>query len=81
MLLKPAFGDNFPNHVAYVHNGNEAMQMTQQGRGQLAFFVRGLPPSAFRSIVGAGIRLPRKSTYFHPKLPSGLAINLLDGPL
>ena len=81
MLLKPVFGDAFPDHVAYVHDGAEAVRMVEGGGGQLAFFVKGLPPDIFRAVVGAGIRLPRKSTYFHPKLPSGLVINLLEGEL
>ena len=79
MLLRPVFGDGFAEHVAYVHDGADAMAMTERGDGQMAFFVKGVPPGAFRSIVRAGIRLPRKSTYFYPKLPSGAAINLLDG--
>ena len=81
MLLRPVFGDAFPDHVAYVHDGAEALAMVERGEGQVAFFVKGLPPDVFRSVVGAGIRLPRKSTYFHPKLPSGLAISLLEGEL
>ena len=78
MLFRPVFGDAFPDHVAYVHDGAEAMAMVESGEGQAAFFVKGLPADVFRAVVGAGIRLPRKSTYFHPKLPSGVVINLLD---
>ena len=78
MLFRPVFGDDFPEHVTYVHDGAEAMEMVEHGDGQLAFFVKGLPADVFRAVVGAGIRLPRKSTYFHPKLPSGVVINLLD---
>ena len=78
MLFRPAFGDAFPDHVEYVHDGAEAMAMVERGEGQVAFFVKGLPADVFRAVVGAGIRLPRKSTYFYPKLPSGVVINLLD---
>lgn len=78
MLFRPVFGDAFPEHVAYVHDGAEAMAMVERGDGQIAFFVKGIPADVFRAVVGAGIRLPRKSTYFHPKLPSGVVINLLD---
>ena len=35
----------------------------------------------FESVVGAGHLLPRKSTFFYPKLPTGLVINQLDGAL
>ena len=78
MLFRPVFGDEFPDHVAYVHDGAEAMAMVERGDGQVAFFVKGLPADVFRAVVGAGIRLPRKSTYFYPKLPSGVVINLFD---
>ena len=78
MLFRPVFGDAFPDHVDYVHDGAEAMAMVERGEGQVAFFVKGLPADVFRAVVGAGIRLPRKSTYFYPKLPSGVVINLLD---
>ena len=81
MLLRPVFGDAFPDHVAYVHEGEQAMEMVEHGDGQVAFFVKGLPPNVFKSVVGAGIRLPRKSTYFYPKLPGGVAVNLLEGEL
>ena len=33
----------------------------------------------FREIVSAGQRLPPKSTFFYPKLPTGLVINQLSG--
>ena len=79
MLLRPVFGDEFAEHTAYVHSGAEAMAMAEESDGRIAFFMKGVPPDVFRAIVGAGMRLPRKSTYFHPKLPSGVAINLLDG--
>ena len=78
MILKPVFGDDFAAHVLYVHDGEEAMGMVNEGIGQVSFFVKGLPAEVFKAVVQAGIRLPRKSTYFYPKLPSGLAINSLS---
>ena len=78
MLFKPVMGDAFPDYVAYVHDPVEAMEMVASGAGQIAFFIKGVPADVFEVVVGAGIRLPRKSTYFHPKLPSGLVINPLS---
>jgi uncharacterized protein (DUF1015 family) len=77
MLFRPVMGDSFPDYVAYEHDGAEALAMVERGEGQMAFFIKGVPADAFESVVGAGIRLPRKSTYFHPKLPAGLVINPL----
>ncbi len=81
MVLRPVLGDSFADHVAYVHDGNEAVREVASGRGQIAFFVKGVPADVFEAVVGAGIRLPAKSTYFHPKLPSGLVISSLAGDL
>ncbi|MEK9659378.1 MAG: DUF1015 domain-containing protein [Chloroflexota bacterium] len=80
-VFRPVLGDGFPANVAYVHDGAEALAMVERGEGQMAFFVKGVPAPVFEAVVGAGIRLPRKSTYFHPKLPSGLVIKLLVGEL
>jgi uncharacterized protein (DUF1015 family) len=77
LLFKPIIGASFPQHVAYVHDPEEAFRMVHDGEGQIAFFIKGVPADVFEAVVGAGIRLPRKSTYFHPKLPSGLVINPL----
>ena len=81
MLFRPVMGERVAEHVAYVHDGAQALDMVARGEGQIAFFIKGVPAPAFEAIVGAGIRLPRKSTFFHPKLPSGLVINPLDGDL
>ncbi len=78
MLFKPVLGDSFPDNVAYVHDPAEAVRMVDDGDGQIAFFIKGVPAAVFEAVVGAGIRLPRKSTYFHPKVPSGLVVNPLD---
>jgi uncharacterized protein (DUF1015 family) len=78
LLFRPVMGDAFPENVAYVHDPVEAMAMIASGEAQIAFFIKGVPADVFEVVVGAGIRLPRKSTYFHPKLPSGLVINSLD---
>ena len=78
LLFRPVMGDAFPEYVAYVHDPVEAMRMVESGEAQIAFFVKGVPADIFEVVVGAGIRLPRKSTYFYPKLPSGLVINPLD---
>lgn len=77
LLFKPVMGAAFPEYVTYVHDPAEAFRMVREGEGQIAFFIKGVPADVFEAVVGAGIRLPRKSTYFHPKLPSGLVINLL----
>ncbi len=47
----------------------------------LAFLLRPSPTGQFEALVTQRQRLPRKSTFFYPKLPTGLVINQLDGTL
>ena len=77
-ILRPALGDGFASHVTAMHDGAAALTAVTSGDAQLAFFLKGVPTDLFERVVSAGARLPRKSTYFWPKLPSGLVINSLQ---
>lgn len=81
MVFRAVLGDSFPDYVIYVHDGADALRVVESGQGQMAFLIKGVAADAFEAVVGAGIRLPAKSTYFHPKLPSGLVISSLEGDL
>ena len=80
-VLKPVLGDSTPQHVDYIHDHDLALAQVASGEQQLALLLRPFPMDGFESVVGAGHLLPRKSTFFYPKLPTGLVINQLDGPL
>ena len=41
----------------------------------LAFLLSPVKAEVLKAIADAGDRLPRKSTYFYPKLPAGLIFN------
>ncbi len=80
-VIMPFLGDSLSRHVDYSHDAAEAVGMVRDGSQQLAFLMKPFPMDAFESIVGGGQRLPSKSTFFYPKLPTGLVINRLDGTL
>ena len=42
-----------------------------------AFFLRSTPVAQVRAIAAAGVNMPPKSTYFFPKVPTGLLFNPL----
>jgi len=44
---------------------------------QLACLVSPVKSEVVKAIADAGDRMPKKSTYFYPKLPSGLLFNRL----
>ena len=80
-VLKPILGDATLDHLGYIHDHREAVELVASGARQAAFLLKPFPMDQFQEIVSAGQRLPRKSTFFYPKLPTGLVINQLDGML
>ena len=56
---------------------NESIKQVDKGRKQIAFFMNAPRISQIQTIADAGERLPQKSTYFYPKMYSGLTINKL----
>ena len=64
--------------VAYTIDLKEAHRQIREGKYQLAFLLNPPQPEMVRAVADAKDRMPGKSTYFYPKLPAGLIINLLD---
>jgi uncharacterized protein (DUF1015 family) len=81
-VLKPVLGvDSLRECVDYLHDGDEADGKVKNGQCQLAFFLKPFPLDLFETVMNMGQRLPPKSTFFYPKLATGLTINLLEGTL
>ena len=80
-LLKPILGPNLEQHVSWIHDPEEAAKKINNELGAFAFLLNPISFDLFESIVKNGKKLPRKSTFFYPKVPSGLTINLLKGTL
>ena len=64
--------------VAYTADLREAQEQIREGEYQLAFLLQPPQPEILGAVADAQDRMPRKSTYFYPKLPTGLVINSLD---
>ena len=80
-VLKPVLGDSMLQCLSYVHDGGEAERGVRSGEYQMGFFLKPFPLDLFETIMDLGQRLPPKSTFFYPKLPTGLVMNLLEGSL
>ena len=80
-VLRPELGEATLEHLGFLHDHDEAAEGVASGALQMAFFLKPFPMDAFEEIVGQGQRLPRKSTFFYPKLPTGLVINRIDGKI
>jgi len=65
-------------HLEYVADVHEADDAVKQGKAQAAFLMNPTRIAQVRSVAEAGKTMPQKSTYFYPKLLSGLVIHSLD---
>ena len=81
MVLSPVLGDTLGDHIDYSPDHEAIVQQVHVGEQQAAILLKPFPLEPFRQIVSAGNRLPPKSTFFYPKLPTGLVINQLSGSI
>jgi len=58
--------------VAYSHSRSDVFGQVDRGEFELAIIVNRVRPETIKEISDVGDKMPRKSTYFYPKLPSGL---------
>src|SRR5690606_29882175 len=64
--------------VAFPKQPVEAARDVRAGRGTVALYLNPLRPEDVFAVTAAGEVLPQKSTFFAPKLPTGLCFRLLD---
>jgi uncharacterized protein (DUF1015 family) len=62
-------------NITYVHDGLEGLDLVRNEGYQLVFFLNPTKSSEIRDIASRGETMPQKSTFFYPKLLSGLVIN------
>jgi len=62
-------------NLKYVKNFDDPFELVQCGEFQLAFLMNATRMSEVRDVANAGEKMPQKSTYFYPKLLTGLVIN------
>ncbi|MBV6518992.1 MAG: DUF1015 domain-containing protein [Candidatus Brocadia sp.] len=65
------------DYVKYVKDEADAISFVQSGQYQLAFFLKPTRIEQVREIASARKVMPPKSTYFYPKLVTGIVINSL----
>ncbi|HUB75914.1 MAG TPA: DUF1015 domain-containing protein [Solirubrobacteraceae bacterium] len=82
LLLKDALGltDEDISHLhgfGYARDAEQAVARVESGEYDAAFLLRPTPVSQVRDVAAHGESMPPKSTYFFPKLLTGLLFNQL----
>jgi uncharacterized protein (DUF1015 family) len=79
-ILAPLFGIDDAalaagTSVEYMQDAAGAVTAVTQGSGRIAFLLRATPVGQVMAVADDGGRMPQKSTFFHPKLPTGLVMH------
>jgi uncharacterized protein (DUF1015 family) len=83
LILEGALGmteDDVANKrgLDYSKSFADAREAVESGRADAAFFMRATPVEQVQEVAEAGESMPPKSTYFFPKIPTGLVFNPLE---
>ncbi|MBK5117249.1 MAG: DUF1015 domain-containing protein, partial [Thermoleophilia bacterium] len=83
LILREALGMSADDIAAkrglsYCSDTTEAVRRITDGEADAGFLLRPTPVSQVRDVAAAGETMPPKSTYFFPKLLTGLLFNPLD---
>jgi uncharacterized protein (DUF1015 family) len=71
--------DEQVERISYVKDAGEALEAVESGAAQAAALLAAPRVAQVREAAAAGERLPPKSTFFWPKVPTGVAVHLV-GP-
>ena len=64
--------------LGYSKSLDEARGKVESGEVDAAFFMRATPVEQVQAVAAEGESMPPKSTFFFPKVPTGLVFNLLE---
>jgi uncharacterized protein (DUF1015 family) len=82
LILKGALGmsDEDIDHLhglGYARDSDQALELVRSGEYDAAFLMAPTPIEQVQAVAAAGESMPPKSTYFFPKVPTGLVFNPL----
>ena len=80
LILEPCFGIDRENmargeNLRYTRDAAEAVAEVDAGAAQAAFVINPTRVRQIKDVALAGDKMPQKSTYFYPKIITGLLFN------
>ena len=64
--------------LIYTRSIDEAVELVKNGDASCSFILNSTKVQQIKAVSLAGDKMPQKSTYFYPKLITGLVINCLE---
>ena len=83
LVLEKIFGIDKENmaqqiNLTYTRDFQEAITSVEKKESQGAFILNPTRVTEIRAVAAAGEKMPQKSTYFYPKLITGLVMNQME---
>lgn len=83
LILEKCLGIDKANMAAqinltYTRSASEAKSLVDEGDANACFLINPTRVGQIRAVAAAGEKMPQKSTYFYPKLITGLVMNRFD---
>ena len=78
-LIKEMFQvETLADHISYTAYADDAVAHVKNRTGRVALLMNPTPVEQVLEVAMAGSIMPQKSTYFYPKMATGLVLNLLN---
>ena len=82
LILEKVLGidaENLANqsNIIYTRDAQEAIRLTAEGKFQCSFLLNSTKVKEIKDVSLAAEKMPQKSTYFYPKLVTGIVMNRL----
>ena len=83
LVLEEIFGIDKENmaqqiNLTYTKFFEEAVSAVDEGKAQCSFVLNPTKVTEIRDVASEGEKMPQKSTYFYPKMITGMVMNKLD---
>ncbi len=80
-ILGPILGINrteASSRISYMSDSEQALDMVEEGNADIVFLLNPPTIQKIMEIANAGMRMPQKSTFFYPKITTGLVSYSLE---
>jgi uncharacterized protein (DUF1015 family) len=80
-IIEPIVGIDYSmtaKRIEFISNASEALEMVEKEIADIVFLLNPSTIQDITAIAEAGLRMPQKSTFFYPKIPTGLVFYPLE---
>jgi uncharacterized protein (DUF1015 family) len=80
-IIEPIIGIDYSmtaRRIEFISNASDALEMVEKEKSDIVFLLNPSTIQDITAIAEAGLRMPQKSTFFYPKISTGLVFYPLE---